>query len=67
MQCAEKRFGKGSKPRSIVLTHGHFDHVGSVMKLSELWNVPVYIHELEIPYVTGKNELRAFNSHPKSW
>lgn len=52
---AEKRFGKSS-PNAIILTHGHFDHVGSVIKLSEHWNVPVYIHELELPYITGKKD-----------
>ena len=56
LKCVEKRFGKDSRPEAIVLTHGHFDHVGSVIKLSELWNVPVYIHKLEMPYVTGKKD-----------
>lgn len=52
----ERRFGKDSHPKAIILTHGHFDHVGSVKKLSEMWDVPVYIHELEMPYVTGKKD-----------
>lgn len=56
LQCVEKRFGKNSRPEAIILTHGHFDHVGSVIKLSELWDVPVYIHKLEIPYITGKKD-----------
>jgi len=43
-------------PEAIILTHGHFDHVGSVIKLSNLWDVPVYIHQLEIPYITGKKD-----------
>lgn len=59
LQCVEKRFGKNSKPQAIILTHGHFDHVGSVIKLSELWDVPVYIHELEMPYVTGEKDYPA--------
>ncbi|HZG24410.1 MAG TPA: MBL fold metallo-hydrolase, partial [Chitinophagaceae bacterium] len=46
-------FGAGSKPASIVLTHGHFDHVGSLAKLAGEWDVPVYAHHLEIPYLTG--------------
>lgn len=37
----------------LFLSHGHFDHVGSVKKLSEFWNVPVYAHRLEMPYITG--------------
>ncbi len=49
----EQHFGKGSKPQCIILTHGHFDHVGSVKDLAEEWNVPVYAHEKEFPYLTG--------------
>lgn len=56
LQSVEKRFGKNSRPKAIILTHGHFDHVGSVIKLSKLWDVPVYIHKLEIPYITGKKD-----------
>lgn len=56
LESAEKRFGKGSRPQAIILTHGHFDHVGSVIKLSEAWDIPVYIHHLELPYVTGKKD-----------
>lgn len=50
---AELLFGAGSSPAGIILTHGHFDHVGSVKKLAKEWNVPVYVHPLELPYVTG--------------
>jgi len=56
LKSVEKRFGKTSRPKAIILTHGHFDHVGSVIKLSKLWDVPVYIHKLEMPYVTGKKD-----------
>ena len=50
---AEARFGKKSRPKAIILTHGHFDHVGSVIELIEHWQVPVYAHQLELPYLTG--------------
>lgn len=50
------RFGRESRPSSIVLTHGHFDHVGSLAELLEEWDVPVYAHEAEIPYLTGKKD-----------
>jgi len=53
LSVAEKRFGKGSKPSAILLTHGHFDHVGSIVDLIHHWNVPVYAHTMEFPYLTG--------------
>lgn len=56
LQHAEKRFGKNNPPKAIILTHGHFDHVGSVTKLCDYWKVPVYIHSKELPYVTGKKD-----------
>ncbi len=56
LECVEKRFGKGCHPQAIILTHGHFDHVGSVLKLANFWAVPVYIHYRELPYVTGQKD-----------
>jgi glyoxylase-like metal-dependent hydrolase (beta-lactamase superfamily II) len=52
---AEKIFGPGTKPQAIVLTHGHFDHVGALQDLLKEWDVPVYAHPLEMPYLTGKS------------
>jgi len=54
-KIAAELFGAGSKPSAIILTHGHFDHTGSLLKLAEEWGVPVYCHYLEIPYLTGKS------------
>lgn len=53
-KAAEKRFGKNVRPKAILLTHGHFDHVGGIVDLIEEWGVPVYAHKLEIPFLTGK-------------
>lgn len=54
-RAAAQRFGSGSRPQAIVLTHGHFDHAGSARPLAERWDVPVYAHRLERPYLTGKS------------
>ena len=51
---AERRFGKNTKPKVILLTHGHFDHVGAIIELVKHWEVPVYAHFLEMPHLTGK-------------
>jgi glyoxylase-like metal-dependent hydrolase (beta-lactamase superfamily II) len=51
-----ERFGENRLPKAIVLTHGHFDHVGSLVALLEDWNIPVFAHELELPYLTGKKD-----------
>ncbi|MBD2757343.1 MBL fold metallo-hydrolase [Spirosoma validum] len=52
---AEELFGKGNQPKAIVLTHGHADHTGSLKALLEEWDVPVYAHRLELPYLQGKS------------
>ncbi|HEY0434093.1 MAG TPA: MBL fold metallo-hydrolase [Chitinophagaceae bacterium] len=54
LRVCEKRFGENHPPSAIVLTHGHFDHVGSITELLSKWNVPVYAHPFEFPFLTGK-------------
>nr|WP_294948677.1 MBL fold metallo-hydrolase [uncultured Mucilaginibacter sp.] len=52
---AETLFGPGTRPSAIILTHGHTDHAGSLGALLKIWNVPVYAHPMEAPYLTGKS------------
>ncbi|UOR11557.1 MBL fold metallo-hydrolase [Halobacillus amylolyticus] len=49
-------FGKRYNPKAIILTHGHFDHVGAVEELADYWDVPVYAHTSEMPYLTGQKD-----------
>jgi glyoxylase-like metal-dependent hydrolase (beta-lactamase superfamily II) len=37
---AEKHFA--IPPNALLLTHGHFDHVGAAKDLAEHWDIPVY-------------------------
>src|SRR5699024_10194457 len=59
ISVAEERFGEENRPKAIILTHGHFDHVGGIIEMIEKWRVPVYAHSLELPYLTGEK------SYPK--
>lgn len=52
-RMAEHLFWPDTRPSAIILTHAHFDHVGSLNTLAEEWEVPVYAHYMEKPYVTG--------------
>ncbi|PLS05879.1 MBL fold metallo-hydrolase [Neobacillus cucumis] len=52
----KERFGENAVPKAIILTHGHFDHVGSIVSILEDWEIPVYAHDDELPYLTGKKD-----------
>jgi len=54
IETAERRFGKNNPPNAIVLTHGHFDHIGAITELIEYWKVKVFAHEDELPFLIGK-------------
>src|SRR5688572_1856347 len=51
-KMADDLFWPDTRPAAIILTHGHFDHVGSVAALADEWRVPVYSHIMEVPYLT---------------
>lgn len=53
-EAANERFTKDARPAAIIMTHGHFDHIGSLEELAKRWDVPIYAHELELPYLNGQ-------------
>lgn len=54
IKAAKERFGEQARAKAIIITHGHFDHVGSVLELIAEWNAPVYAHPSEFPFLTGE-------------
>lgn len=55
IKSAARQFAGESAPAAIVLTHGHFDHVGSLEALLDSWASPVFAHRLERPYLSGQS------------
>src|SRR5512136_194725 len=49
-KTAESLFGANTPPASILLTHDHPDHAGSVRELVRMWDCPVFVHPDELPF-----------------
>ncbi|MFC4737325.1 MBL fold metallo-hydrolase [Bacillus daqingensis] len=52
-------FGKDAEPSALFLTHGHFDHTGGIKELVERWQMPVFAHREELPYVLNQRPYPA--------
>jgi glyoxylase-like metal-dependent hydrolase (beta-lactamase superfamily II) len=53
VRAAARRFGAGARPAAIILTHGHYDHIGMLRSLADRWEAPIFAHPLELPFLTG--------------
>lgn len=50
LQRALHELGRGKADiEALVLTHGHFDHIGFAERLRAETGVPVYVHENDVP------------------
>jgi hydroxyacylglutathione hydrolase len=43
----------------IVLTHGHADHIAGAMAASRAFACPVYVHQADLPWLSGKDDPMA--------
>ncbi len=63
---AKRHFGPDARPDALILTHGHFDHVGSILPLLTSWNMPVYAHPKELPFLQGQQDYPPANPNAAS-
>lgn len=50
---------------AILLTHGHFDHIGAVAELKEKTGAKVYMHKNDEPMITDSSKSLSFMTGEK--
>src|SRR4051812_38602572 len=64
-QDALGRIGRSQDDvEAVVLTHGHFDHVGIAERIRSQLGVPVYVHENDVPLT--KHPWRYDHERPRA-
>ena len=51
-------------PKYLILTHGHFDHVGGVKEICSKYDIPFYISKTDEEYMEKDNSV--FGTLPKA-
>ncbi len=49
---------RNERPDIVLITHYHYDHIGGLSKIKELYNPEIYADENEIPVITGINKMK---------
>ena len=52
------------KPKAVVLTHGHGDHIGGVQEIVDAYQVPVYMHKGDVSYLADPELNLSAYSNP---
>lgn len=42
--------------KAILLTHGHYDHIAGVERARKTFDVPVYLHEADVPMILDNDK-----------
>jgi hydroxyacylglutathione hydrolase len=54
----------GCSPKAIWLTHAHVDHVGGIAGLQREWQLPVFLHDSDLPLYEAAHKQAAFYGLP---
>ncbi len=50
--------------QAIWLTHAHLDHIGAIAGIKRIWDVPVYLHDNDLPLYNAADRQAAYYGIP---